>query len=241
MVPPGNSCRASRNHPANPRVPDSDGAFFQNICVPSVEVADPYCAVKRRPRNRSPFAVENMNPSTRPWPAGRSEVQSKVYDDRRSKTRYSQPGGSLPVFYPNSPQALSINRRNQFSVQRIYRILSPPIFVHEEFHFNSIGQHADLEPLRRTSKINASDFVIIYPLINQIRRIHRTTSLQTSNEETDLPGFSFFQDDHFQRVITSGSSATFIDDNRHGNPISFARSQNKGIVNVTIRIDLDRT
>jgi hypothetical protein len=42
----------------------------------------------------------------------------------------------------------------------------------------SIGQHADLEPLRRTSKINASDFVIIYPLINQIRRIHRTTGLQ---------------------------------------------------------------
>src|ERR1700730_3490675 len=131
------------------------------------------------------------------WPAGRSEVQSKVYEDRRSKTRYSRLVGCSPVFYPNSPQALSINRRNQFGVQRIYRILSPPIFVHEEFHFNSIGQHTDLEPLRRTSKINASDFVIIYPLINQIRRIHRTTSLQTSNEETNLPGFSFFQNDHF--------------------------------------------
>jgi hypothetical protein len=36
-------------------------------------------------------------------------------------------------------------------------------------------------------------------------------------------------------------SVTFIDDNGHGNPISFARSHNKGIVNVAVRIDLDRT
>src|SRR6266481_3390571 len=129
--------------------------------------------------------------SRRPGMAsGRPEVQSKPYDDRRPKTRYSQPGGSLPVFYPNSPQALSINRRNQFGVQRIHRILSPPIFVHEEFHFKSIGRRADLKSLRCTSKINASDFVIIYPLINQIRRIRRTASLQTPNEKTDLPGFS---------------------------------------------------
>jgi hypothetical protein len=71
----------------------------------------------------------------------------QLYDDRRPKTRYSQLGGLLSVFYPNSPQALSIDRRNQFGVQRIHRVLSPPIFVHEEFHFNSISQNADLEPI----------------------------------------------------------------------------------------------
>jgi hypothetical protein len=58
---------------------------------------------------------------------------------------------------------------------------------------------AFVDPL---SKINASEFVIIYPLINQIRRIRRTTNLQTSNEETDLLGFSFFQNDHFRKSIT---------------------------------------
>jgi hypothetical protein len=30
MMLPGNSCRASRNHPANLRVPDSDGVLLQN-------------------------------------------------------------------------------------------------------------------------------------------------------------------------------------------------------------------
>jgi len=30
VVPPGNSCRAFRNHPANLRVPDSDGLLLQN-------------------------------------------------------------------------------------------------------------------------------------------------------------------------------------------------------------------
>src|SRR5258708_8381929 len=116
----------------------------------------------------------------------------KSYASRSESSPYSQPGGLLLVFYPNSPQALSINRRNQFGVQRIHRVLSPPIFMHEEFHFNSIGQDADLGPLRCTSKINPSDFVIIYPLINQIRQIHRATSLHTPNEKTNLAAFSFF-------------------------------------------------
>jgi hypothetical protein len=41
--------------------------------------------------------------------------------------------------------------------------------------------------------------------------------------------------------VTSGSSDTFIDDGGHGNPISFARSQNKGTANVGVRIDPNRT
>src|SRR5260221_11002631 len=87
-------------------------------------------------------------------------------------------------------------------LQRIHRVSSPPIFLHEESHLKSIGRGADLKPLRCTSKINAGDFVMIYPLINQIRRIHRTTSLQTPNEKTNLPGFSFFQMHNLVKSIT---------------------------------------
>src|SRR5258707_15745013 len=87
-------------------------------------------------------------------------------------------------------------------LQRIQRVSSPPIFLHEESHLKSIGRGADLKPLRCPSKINAGDFVMINPLINQIRRIHRTTSLQTPNEKTNLPGLSFLQDDNFVKSTT---------------------------------------
>ena len=42
VVPPGNSCRAFRNHPANLRVPDSDGvlarASFRSPSLPSTMI-----------------------------------------------------------------------------------------------------------------------------------------------------------------------------------------------------------
>jgi hypothetical protein len=53
MVLPGNSCRASRNHPANLRVPDSNDVLLQNSF-------------------RSPPLLLNMDRQLRPMEANRS-------------------------------------------------------------------------------------------------------------------------------------------------------------------------
>src|SRR5260221_7698859 len=100
-------------------------------------------------------------------------------------------------------------------LQRIHRVSSPPIFLHEESHLKSIGRGADLKSLRCTSKINAGDFVMIHPLINQIRRIHRTTSLQTPTKKLICRVSLFSKRQFCKEYHTSRGLVTFIGDNRH--------------------------
>jgi hypothetical protein len=60
MAPPGNSCRASRNHPASLRVPDSDGVLLQN----SLRSIGRSCRSILRSKGgdrETPFAMENIN------------------------------------------------------------------------------------------------------------------------------------------------------------------------------------
>jgi hypothetical protein len=106
----------------------------------------------------------------------------------------------IPVFDPNSPHALRIDRRDQSSAQRIHSVLSPPFLRHEEFHMKPIGRNCNLKSFRCASKINVSDLGIIHSLIDQIRGFRRATSLQPPYGEAKLPSFSFFQKDHVSRV-----------------------------------------
>src|SRR5260221_45823 len=46
-------------------------------------------------------------------------------------------------------------------LQRIHRVSSPPIFLHEESHLKSIVRDADLKSLRCTSRINCAAARII--------------------------------------------------------------------------------
>jgi hypothetical protein len=68
----------------------------------------------------------------------------------------------IPVFDPNSPHALRIDRRDQSSAQRIHSVLSPPFFRHEEFHLKLIGRNCNLKSFRRALQINVSDLGIIH-------------------------------------------------------------------------------
>src|SRR5258708_19833621 len=60
VMPPGNSCRASRNQPANLRVPDSDSVLLQNS-LRSIGRSCRSILCSKGGDRETPFAVENMN------------------------------------------------------------------------------------------------------------------------------------------------------------------------------------